>query len=303
MKYNKTFVLLCAITLSLFACKQKAADSLRMGIIGPSINHLPLTYSLAAHRPQAGAFELIKFSSGWEAQEALIAGKIDAAIMPFSYAWNAASRGYPVKIVSFLERESDAIVAKSSIQNVTDLQGRKIGVLKASTVELLMIDFAEQADFSFEPVFFRTPNELVASLQAGQVDAIVAYVPLIQKISGDFKVLHWFGESHPHHPCCDIAINQKHLNSAKTLVLKELIDAIHSSLPDIESRDKLLLDHTKTAYKLDDGQVREALTHTRFSTGLDESGKELQRRMMRIAVQKGYQKNLVDDDKIYLELP
>jgi ABC-type nitrate/sulfonate/bicarbonate transport system substrate-binding protein len=303
MKYLTTFTLLCALLFGSLACGPKQADTLRMGIIGPSINHLPLSFALDTGQTDSEAYKMISFSSGWEVQEALIAGKIDAAIIPFSYAWNAAARGYPVKIVSFLERESDAIVSSSSVIDLKDLHTRKIGLLKASTVELLMIDLAESAGIDFSPVYFRTPNELVAALQARQVDAIVAYVPVIQQITGDFHVLHWFGESHPQHPCCDIAVNQKQLNPAKTLILKQLIETMHCVLPDIDAHDPQLLGFAKDTFRLNDMQVAEALNHTKFRTGLDEEGKALQRRLMTIAVRKGYQKTMIGDDSIYLELP
>jgi len=270
-----------------------------MGIISPSINHLPLSYTL----DESESKKIIYFSSGWEVQEALIAGRLDVAIMPFSYAWNAASRGYPIRIVSFFERESDGIVAHSKLNNLQDLDNAKIGLLKASTVELLMDDLAGSEGFRYQAVYFRTPNEMVSALQVGEVDAIVAYVPVIQKISGDFNVLHWFGDSHPKHPCCDIVVNKKNMTDKKIAELKGLISRMHCVLLDIASDDQNVHHFAQDRFQLDQRQSSEALTYTKFITGLDESGKALQRRLISIAVQKGYQKHMLRDDEIYWELP
>lgn len=299
MKIHIMIAILCGLLIVVSGCGTAQKDTLRFGIIAPSINHLPLSYA----QTSGDSLNIARLSSGWEVQEALIAGKIDAAIMPFSYAWNAASKGYPIRIVSFLEHESDGIVAQPEIQKIHDLHNAKIGVLKASTVELLMDDLAQTYGLEYHAVYFRTPNDLVSALHTRDVDAIVAYVPVIQKISENYQVLHWFGESHPEHPCCDLVVNKKNMSPAKISELRKLIARIHGALPYIATREEKLVSATQSMYQLSLEQTEEALANTFYTTGLDPAGKAMERRLIEIAVQKGYQGTMIKDEDIYWELP
>ncbi|MCD8479984.1 MAG: hypothetical protein LRZ88_07010 [Candidatus Cloacimonetes bacterium] len=48
--------------------------------------------------------------------------------------------------------------------------------------------------------------------------------------------------------------------------------------------------------------MEEALTHTHFALGLDAAGRDFERRITQIAVEKGYQSRILQDHEIYLEL-
>jgi ABC-type nitrate/sulfonate/bicarbonate transport system substrate-binding protein len=71
--------MLLVISALLFCACAKTEPKLRLGFIKPSINHLPL--SLLLQQNKIAGIKLVYFSSGWEAQEALISGKIDTAIL------------------------------------------------------------------------------------------------------------------------------------------------------------------------------------------------------------------------------
>ena len=283
------------------SCRAKH-DKLIVGLIKPSINHLPISYALETGLLDHADYELVYFSSGWELQEAIVGKKVDIAVMPFTYAWNAASKGYPIRIVSFLERETDGIVAKRNLTSITDLQGKSIGLLKASSIDILMQDLAERTGFTFDPIYFRTPNESISALQAGSVDAIVLYVPLIQKMSNDYHVLHWFSEDYAAHPCCNLTVNTQMLTEAKTKLTLQLIDTITKINEQIAARDESILRFATKTYGLSGDEVSDALSHTVFITGLDDSGRNFERQMIDIAVKSGYQDRHIADHDIYLEL-
>jgi ABC-type nitrate/sulfonate/bicarbonate transport system substrate-binding protein len=302
MKLKLRLIVICAVLLCILACGKQQKDELRIGLISPSINHLPLSFALESAVEADEAFRITYFNSGWEVQEALIAGKLDAAIMPFSYVHNAAAKGYPVKIISFLERESDGIVARADVHSVAALHQRRIAVLKASTVELLLADLAQDIGIEYLPVYFRSPNEMLAALQRGEVDAVVAYVPVLQKLPAGFKVLHWFGDSHHHHPCCDLAVNEKQLTKSKSDRVIGLMERIGDILPQINMDNPLLIRYATTRYWISEDQLAEALAHTHFALGLDKAGKDFERRITEIAVEKGYQTRILRDHEIYLEL-
>ncbi len=294
-------MMLLIFVLVLVSC-QKPGDKLVIGIIKPSIDHLPLSYGIANGTIDRARYELISFSSGWELQEAIIAGRTDIAIMPFTYAWNAASKGYPIRTVSFFERETDGIVTSAAITKTSDLDGRKIGILRASTLDILMQDFARMNNIDYEAISFRTPNEMIAALTSGVVDAIVVYVPLIQKLDDKYHVIHWFGSSYPAHPCCDISVNTRQLTASKTVLLQGLISKLDEIILKVNALDSNVMDFVCKSYGLTLDQAYAALEHTVFATGLDENSKAFQRDMIEHAIRSGYQSHSLTDEQIYLDI-
>ncbi len=281
---------------------QKNTEQLRIGIIKPSIDHLPLTYTIAQNELAINKYKVVTFTSGWEAQEALIGKKIDVAILPFTFAWNAAAKGYPVKIVSFLERQSDGIVVRKGINRIQDLNNKRIGVLKASTIDVLMQDFAVKYNIQYTPVYFRSPNEQIAALRSEKLDGIVSYVPTIQKLDKVYPVLHWFGTDYPMHPCCDIVVNTESLSKHREKLLYSMCKAINKQAPRLHSFGNDIVKIIGKNYGLNREQAASALEHTGFMMGLELSGRDFERKMVRLAVQSGYIDKLPSDDDIYWDI-
>lgn len=296
MNFRTIAKLVLALLLFCASCTDKA-DVLRVGIIRTSINHLPLSYALHLN-PEAGKhLQIHPLSSGWEVQEALISGKIDAAIMPFSYAWNAVAKGYPIKIASFLERETDAIVTRQSITDISQLQGARIGLLKASTLDILWKNLADSLNIEYTALFFHSPNEQIAALQTSEVDAIVVYVPLIQKLDKQFHVLQWFGELYPNHPCCDLVVNSDRLNDRKKQLFSRMIATIDDTIPSLDTQSAL--QYVKAYYGLSTEQAQDALRHTGFKTGLDDAGRDFEQRMMESALKMAYLESLPKHELVF----
>jgi ABC-type nitrate/sulfonate/bicarbonate transport system substrate-binding protein len=296
---NRAAILM--LCLMMFACGRET-DRLRIGIIRPSIDHLPFSYAVSKGELSSEELETVDFATGWELGEALAAGKVDAGIVPFSFVWNAVSRGYPVRTVSFLERETDAVIARSKFQDLQMLEGQKIGLLRASSVDLLWRDLARSRGLSYNPVFFRSPNEIIAALRKGEIAAATLYVPLVNKLEPEFKVLHWFGEEHPGHPCCDLAVNTKKLSDKKLRTLKALLKKLTLSAESICADDSELLDFMAAEYGITQAECKEALRHSSFRTGLDVRGKDFQIGMMQLANRVGYLQRVPSALEVYWEL-
>jgi len=287
--------------LLICGCTGKSSP-LQIGIIGPSIDHLPLSYKVAKQPDKAGNPHLISFSSGWEAQEALVAGRLDAAIIPFTYAWNGVAMGYPLKIVSFLERETDGVIVLSEKKDLDDLAKAKIGLLKASTLEILYESWSRRTGIHYTPVYFRSPNEMIAALRAGDVAGIVCYEPLISKLDGEVKVVHWFSGDFPRHPCCDIVINSSKCTGKKIGELKKLITEMQTEIKEIDARTSGVMSYLKKRYGLSSAQASSTLDNSLFITGLCRSGIEFEKNMSLISLDMGYQKRQVKESEIYLDI-
>lgn len=292
-------LMLVLLILIISACKSKKDNTaLRIGIIKPSINHLPLSLALQKNYLHPDKYKLITFTSGWEVQEAISAGRIDLAIMPFTYAWTAVAKGRKIKIISCLERETDGIVTKTDFNDISDLQNRKIGLLRASTLEILMQDIAERNDIVYLPVYFRTPTEMIAALQTNDVDAIVSYVPLIQKMSSDYHVLHWFSETYPNHPCCDLVATE-YVTSARESDLNLILSALVHAAADIANPSEEIYALLSSLYGLDKQQAIEALQHTKFDVSLKESDIVFEQEMMNAFVNNSYISKLPPLQDVY----
>ena len=156
----------------LLGCTNRNENKLIVGIIKPSLNHLPFDFGLATEFLDRENYTIKKFASGWETNEALVSGKIDVAILPFTYTWLAISNGEKVKIISFFERESDGIIAKPEIETLDQLEGKRIGVLRASTLDVFAELMSEDHKINMEFVYFRTPMDMAAALRSNEVDAL-----------------------------------------------------------------------------------------------------------------------------------
>lgn len=291
-------VLLVLTSMFLLSCGGSGSTSLRIGIIKPSIDHLPLSVAIDQKYLDSGTLRIVNFTSGWEVQEAITAGKIDLAIMPFTYAWTAISKGYKIKIVSCLERETDGLVSLPQFKSVRDLDKRRIGLLRASTLEILMQDTARQNGIHYKPVFFRTPVEMIAALKAREVDAIVCYVPLIQKMGTDYTVLHWFSELYPAHPCCDLVATEHALTKHHKAV-QNLRTGLNRAINDINNPSEHVFKLMENLYGLNDLQGVEALRHTKFDSALTEEDKQFEQQMMESFLTNGYVKLLPPIDNVY----
>jgi len=295
----RIFKIMIVLMLLASACSKKQPDSgLRIGIIRPSLNHLPLSYALSQNPDLEAELKISFFSSGWELQEAMISNHVDLGIMPFSYAYNAASKGYPLRILSFLERETDAIVAPYGLKSLEELDQKRLGVLKASTLDLLAHDLAKSRGISFDILYFRSPNEMISALSRGDADAICLYEPLISKLGEEFEAIYYFAESDPEHPCCDLVINTKSLTKAKEEQLAGLMHEIEDVIANAPEAD--LLDFVQSYYGLSETEAVSALAHTTFRMDLDEEGKTFERRMMQSAQDLGYISEIPESTQIYI---
>ena len=202
-------------------------ESLKIGIIAPAFNYLPLKVAEEKGYLKDLNYVMVRFNSGWELGEALIAKKVDAAILPFTYCLQAQAKGINIKIISCLEHEDDGIIARKGIEKIDDLNGKRIGCLKASTIEILLLRFLEEKSIAkTKIIYFTSPMEMWAALEKGEVDALSYYVPGIIKADNKIgKILHWYSNDWKMHPCCDIAGAEELIKKTSSQVNK-LLNAI-----------------------------------------------------------------------------
>ena len=297
---KKIIWLLLTLTLIL-GCTNRSEDKLIVGIIKPSLNHLPFDFGLATKFLDRENYIIKKFASGWETNEALISGKIDVAILPFSYTWLAISNGKKVKIISFLERESDGIIANPDIKTIDQLEGKKIGVLRASTLDVFAELFSEERKIDMEFVYFRTPIDMASALKSGEVDALSYYVPSIFKFPSEYNIVHWYGDDHPLHTCCNISATEDAINSKSDLI-KEFITGLETATAELNKSPSTAYKAVEEFFELYPPYSKQSLYHTKYVMGLDEKMKEFELKAFNKMIEKGYAENPVTPENVYSEI-
>ncbi|MEA1972496.1 MAG: ABC transporter substrate-binding protein, partial [Candidatus Cloacimonadota bacterium] len=228
----------------------------------------------------------------------IASGKVDIAILPFTYVWKDVEKGLPVKIVSFLERESDGIIARKGISKISDLNGKKIGVLKASTLDIFSEMVEDKYNINMEQIYFRSPMDMAVALTSGEVDALSYYVPSIFKFSDDFKIIYWYGDDWANHPCCDLAANEESIEKKNKQIrkfMKQLeisVNKLNSNLPNGYKTAKEYFSLTKENYY-------KSAEHQRFNLVLSESGKKFEIETIMQMKKIGYIKGDVQPSKVY----
>ena len=285
----------------LFSCTNQSEDKLIVGIIKPSLNHLPFDFGLATEFLDRENYIIKKFASGWETNEALISGKIDVAILPFTYTWLDISNGKKVKIISFFERESDGIIAIPEIKILDQLQGKKIGVLRASTLDIFAELMSEERKIDMEFVYFRTPMDMATALKSGEVDALSYYVPSIFKFPSNYNIIHWYGDDHPLHTCCNISATEYAIDSKSDLI-KGFLIGLETATSELNKSPDTAFKAVEEFYELYPPYSKQSLYHTKFIMGLDEKMKEFELRAFNKMIEKGYAENPVTPENVYLEI-
>lgn len=297
---KKIIWLLLVITL-LLGCTNGKKEKLIIGIIKPSLNHLPFDFGLATEFLDRENYIIKKFASGWETNEALISGKIDVAIMPFTYAWLDISNGKKVKIISFLERESDGIIASPDIKTLDQLQGKKIGVLRASTLDIFAELFSEDHNIDMKFIYFRTPMDMAVALKSGEVDALSYYVPSIFKFPSSYNIVHWFGDDHPLHTCCNISATENAIDSKLDLI-KVFLKGLEIATDELNKSPDTAYKAVEEFFELYPPYSKQSLYHTKYVMGLDEKMKEFELKAFNKMIEKGYAENPVTPENVYFEI-
>lgn len=293
-------IIFCCVMLS--ACGTQQTDKLVIGLIKPSMNHLPVLCALESNPKQSENYQFQYFHSGWETNEALVAGKIDLAIMPFTYAWMDVSQAKKVKIISFLERESDGIIAVKQYSTLQALAGAKMGVLKNSTLEIIPEMVFEKQGLSMpEMVSFRTPVDMAAALQSGEVDAISYYVPSIFNLADRFQIVDWYSSTFPAHPCCDVVASEKALKF-KAVQVNAFMKLLDTAIAMMEKDTDNTTLTAQRNFGLSAEAVSKSLAHTRYITGLEAEGRNFEQRAAQLMFAKGYLAREINEAEIYYQI-
>ncbi|MDA8792982.1 ABC transporter substrate-binding protein [Bacteriovoracaceae bacterium] len=137
--------------------------------------------------------EFKKFTSGAKVINAMASGDVDIAIAGSTPIAAGMSQGLDIKLLWILEiiGEAEALVVKDSINSISDLNGKKVGVPYGSTTHYHLMLALEEAGLSSADVevLNLSPPAIVASWRKGEIDAAFVWAPALEDIKKEGKVL------------------------------------------------------------------------------------------------------------------
>ena len=133
------------------------------------------------------AVKTITFNSGSAAMEALLGGQLDFAAMAELPPAIAAMQSQKLKVIGVYSRyRGNRVIANFPLRSISDLAGRKIGVILGTTTQL-------QADTTLQNAHVQAttlslaPPDIISSLARGDIDAAFTFpavYAIAQKVLG-----------------------------------------------------------------------------------------------------------------------
>ena len=130
----------------------------------------------------------INFNSGSAAMEALLGGQLDFAAMAELPPAIAALQSQKLKVIAVYSRyRGNRVIANVPLRSMSDLAGRKIGVILGTTTQL-QADTALQNAHVQASIVALAPPDIISSLARGDIDAAFTFpaaYAIAQKVLGE----------------------------------------------------------------------------------------------------------------------
>lgn len=216
-------VLLLALVGVSHADQQKP---LRMAYLQNDIHHLAFWVAMEKEffKQQGVAVEVAGvFRAGPEIMTAFAAGELDVAYVGEAPATTAvANKAARVVVLAQVNTEGSALVVSAKatgIDQLADLKGKTVAVPGHSTVQDFLLKKALKQhglDLKQIKVIVIKPPEMINALQAGQIDAFIAWEPYPSQAvtMGNGRHLLTSHQMWANHPCCVLAADANLLNTS-----------------------------------------------------------------------------------------
>src|SRR2546430_736941 len=170
--------------------------------------------SIAARVPQIARY--VRYSGWPELKEAMVAGKVKAAMMLAPMVMDLAAKGVPVKVVALGHRSGAVIMVRreSPYKSFADLKGKRIAIPSRFAVDhifvrkLMAAHGLKDGDLTMVEL---APPDMPAALLADAVDAYATGEPFGAKaeMDGYARVLYMTRDVWPTYICCVLAVRQE----------------------------------------------------------------------------------------------
>lgn len=153
-----------------------------------------------------------------------MAGELDAGYVGCPPAMIAASKGAEIVILSSSNKEGSAIVARPGINNVKELDGKKVGDPGIGSIQDILLGMVEEEfGITVTRVHYGV-TELPLALERGDIDAFIAWETFCADAvtRGIGTIIYTSHDILPDHQCCVLWVSKK-LYDEKPDVVKKLV--------------------------------------------------------------------------------
>lgn len=187
------FILALVMVITLNACGQsQSLQPLKIGITAwPGFDIALYAQSAGIFKQRGLEVELVRFENQQDSARAVLRGALDAA---FSSLWDVMQvdpgEDQPeVLFVTNISYGSDGIVARSGIQSIQELQGKRVGAKLGTVNHLILLEALKLHQIKPEAVTIEdVSNETaVELLRKGKLDAAVVWQPLLGETATAIK--------------------------------------------------------------------------------------------------------------------
>ncbi len=179
--------------------------------------------------------EFVRYGGWPELKEAMISGRLKAAMLLAPMAMDLASKQIPVKIVALGHRSGAVIMVgkDSPYQTFKDLKGKRVAIPSRFAVDHIFVRKMMQASGMVDgdvTLIEIPPPDMPAALLAGAVEAYATGEPFGAKseMAGYARVLYMTRNEWPTYICCVLAVREELIASDRKLV-QNLVDHVMSA--------------------------------------------------------------------------
>ena len=118
------------------------------------------------------------YNVGGQIIQDLAGGNLDVGIVGPSASLAGAAQGVDLKIVASIAKNDCPLVVRQGINSIKDLNGKKVGTPGVSSIQETMLNYLESQQGIKTTHSYANGADLVAYLEKGEIDAIVAWEPI-----------------------------------------------------------------------------------------------------------------------------
>ncbi|HEY1905279.1 MAG TPA: NrtA/SsuA/CpmA family ABC transporter substrate-binding protein [Myxococcaceae bacterium] len=269
--------LILPLFLLLAGCEQPPETELTLRVGYPDLPSTLLLYVAQDARLFAAEHLRVEakvYPSGREALAAAVSGDVDAAVVYSTPLVLAAMQGEDLVVLTTLHRSDGltglAVNPRSGIRSGADLRGRRIGVTSGTSSQLALdVVLAESGVETSEVRSIPgQPKELMAALEAGELDAASLWVPNLLIATGDGPGKAQLLASKVYAEMSMLAGMRARIE-ARRMQTRRFLRALLRAETMLDRRPQLMESTLRPRFpQLDPAQLRVILSHSRFELGL-----------------------------------
>lgn len=265
----KKIIILLFVVFLLNSCIIKHKGVI-IGVYRPSIAQVPIAAAISAKYIQR---ENVRYYSNYfHLYKLLESGSVDAAILPFNEVFKRKSKN--IKFYSHYIRGGIGILGHDKINNLSDLSGKKVGVVK-KTIGAYLIHSIKLPK-NTEIVLYGSETMMKFAFDRGKLAAMVWKVPKIVEAMGRHKIIHWFSDDYSYFPYSDLMLN-KNAYKEKKGEIDRILNQLIAVGDNFSGSPKLLFDTMTMVLDITHYRAKEISYHMRFLETSSEKDKNFEK--------------------------